>query len=93
MTEPTPLRCAVYRCAKQSEMYLYLREGRKTDELPAPLLQRMGRLTHVMDLALTPARKLARADTARVLEALHGVGYYLQMPPQGHLDAHLYEGD
>jgi uncharacterized protein YcgL (UPF0745 family) len=86
-------KCAVYRCSKQQEMYLYLRGDLKPDILPPALLQRMGQLTHVMDLELTPQRKLARVDIARVSEKLRDPGYYLQMPPDGHIKGHLYFGD
>ena len=83
----------VYRCSKQVEMYLYLRAGLKPEGLPAPLLQRMGTLTHVMDLELKPGLKLARVDAAKVAEKLRDPGYYLQMPPDGHIKGHLYFGD
>ena len=33
------------------------------------------------DLVLTPERKLAREDIAKVLENLDNQGYHLQMPP------------
>jgi uncharacterized protein YcgL (UPF0745 family) len=85
--------CVVYRCARQAEMYLYLRAGLQPDELPETLRQRIGRLTEVMTLALTPQRKLARADVARVIEQLQSSGYYLQMPPPDIVHGHLHFGD
>ena len=85
--------CVVYRCSKQDEMYLYLRPDMKPEQLPEALRQRTGRLTQVMELDLGSGRKLARVDRERVIEKLGDPGYYLQMPPQGHLKAHLYEGD
>lgn len=85
--------CTVYRCAKQDEMYLYLRAGVEPDTLPAPLLKRAGRLTRVMDLQLSATRKLARVDVRKVLERLAAEGWYLQLPPDGHIHAHLYFGD
>jgi uncharacterized protein YcgL (UPF0745 family) len=87
------LPCRVYRCSKQDEMYLYLREGFKPEDLPPPLLQHVGRLTEVMKLELTPQRKLARADAAAVAAKLRETGYYLQLPPDGHIKAHLHFGD
>ena len=85
--------CTVYRCAKQDEMYLYVRAGLSPDELPQPLRQRTGKLTAVMNLQLEAGRKLARVDTARVLQKLGEEGWYLQMPPEGHIKAHLHFGD
>lgn len=85
--------CLVYRCSKQDEMYLYVRSGFKIETLPEPLLKRAGRLTQVMSLTLNPQRKLARVDVGKVLEQLATNGYYLQLPPDGHIKAHLHFGD
>lgn len=85
--------CVIYRCGKQPEMYLYARVGLNPDELPPALRKITGRLVQVMELKLDALRKLARVDTAEVMAQLDQQGYYLQMPPQGHLQAHLYEGD
>jgi uncharacterized protein YcgL (UPF0745 family) len=38
-------------------------------------------LQQVLELELTPTRRLAQADAVRVLEALERHGYYLQLPP------------
>lgn len=89
----TSLTCTIYRCSKQAEMYLYLRSGFKIEALPPPLLQRTGKLTEVMTLELTPERKLARVDAARVAGKLRETGYFLQLPPDGHINGHLYFGD
>ena len=85
--------CVVYRCARQAEMYLYVRAGMPAEKLPAALLQRTGKLTAVMCLQLTPGRKLARVDADRVREKLLDPGWYLQMPPDGHMNPHLHFGD
>ena len=85
--------CLIYRCAKQEEMYLYLRTGFTPEQLPEALLRRTGRLTQVMQLTLTPERKLARVEVARVIERLAADGWYLQMPPNAQLNPHLHFGD
>ncbi|HET8881815.1 MAG TPA: YcgL domain-containing protein [Solimonas sp.] len=87
------VECRVYRCARQPEMYLYVRADLAADALPEALRAHTGRLTEVMTLALTPQRKLARVDVVRVIEQLRDTGYYLQMPPAQTIDAHLYFGD
>lgn len=89
---PAAIPCAVYRCSKQAEMYLYLRPDLTPETLPAELLKHTGRLTHVMDLDLA-TRKLARVDTAKVTAKLQDAGYYLQMPPNGQIAGHLHFGD
>ena len=74
-------------------MYLYLRADLKPEDLPEGLNKLTGKLVHVMDLPLTPERKLSRVDVTQVMERLAQNGYYLQMPPDGHLKAHLHFGD
>lgn len=88
---PTP--CIVYRCSRQAEMYLYLRADLDPKTLPEALVQRAGRLTEVMRLELRPERRLARVDVGRVIAQLASAGYFLQLPPNGQLEAHLYFGD
>ncbi|HKY91170.1 MAG TPA: YcgL domain-containing protein [Nevskiaceae bacterium] len=85
--------CRIYRCSRQDELYLYLRADLDPAALPAPLLKKAGRLTEVMTLDLEPSRKLARVDAAKVLEGLQRHGWYLQLPPDGQLNAHLKDGD
>ncbi|MFA5938724.1 MAG: YcgL domain-containing protein [Sinimarinibacterium sp.] len=88
-----PVECQVFRCSRQDAMYVYLRADLKAEELPPDLLQRLGRLTPVMQLALHPQRRLARVDVEAVIERLRTVGWYLQMPPRDQVKAHLHFGD
>lgn len=76
-----PVICAIYRSSKREEMYLYVRKGTDLDTLPEGLRQSFGRPVPVMELLLTPQRRLARADVVRVLEMLEQQGFYLQLPP------------
>ena len=73
-------------------MYLYVHENKKTEELPEDLIKLVKELTHVMDLELSPERKLARADVMIVIKQLEEQGYFLQMPPDP-LKPYLYQGD
>jgi len=79
------MKCIIFRCSRKQEMYLYLpysdNENEVCKELDESLLALTGELVKVMDLDLTPERKLARADINDVKEALKSKGYYLQMPP------------
>ena len=85
--------CVIYRCAKQAEMYLYLRTDVEPKELPEVLRKRTGMLTQVMELALSPERKLARVRVETVIEKLQVQGFYLQMPPNGLISENLHFGD
>ena len=49
--------------------------------VPAALQQLLGPLEAVMNLSLTPDRRLANADVGTVIAALRVAGYYLQLPP------------
>lgn len=88
-----PVECHVFRCSRQNEMYVYLRADLKAEELPAELLQRLGRLSPVMRIVLHPQRKLARVEVTTVIERLRTIGWYLQMPPRDAVNAHLHFGD
>ena len=86
------LICSIYKSTKKEEMYLYVdkREGLK--RVPEALLDIFGTPTHAMDMPMTPDRKLARADTEKVLGAIKEQGFYLQMPPPKEdymLDIHI----
>lgn len=73
---------SIYKSPKRAEMYLYLYNSASVEKtVPEALLRAFGKPKHVFDLLLTPAKKLARADTASVLQALSDTGYYLQLPP------------
>lgn len=85
--------CVVYRCSKQPEMYVYLRPDLSEADLPPALAARTGRLTPVMNLELSPERRLARVDVARVIDQLAGPGYFLQMPPNGIVQAWMNDAD
>lgn len=87
------IQCRVYRCSKQDEMYIYLRQDFPEEEIPETLRSRLGRLTEVMQLELTPSRKLARVDVAEVMSTLQQEGFFLQMPPAGQLNTRLHFGD
>lgn len=72
-------------------MFLYLREQDAFELIPETLRSRFGPPQFVMELALTPERKLARADVAVVMENLADQGFHLQLPPD--LDPDLYHGN
>lgn len=73
--------CSIYKSPRKDEMYLYVDKRDELSRVPEALLERFGEPVHVMDMPLTDKRKLARVDTAKVLEALDEPGFYLQMPP------------
>ncbi len=75
------MRCFIYKSLKKNELYLYLKQKDDFSELPEPLLDSLGKLEFVMDLELTPERKLAREDVTHVIASLNEKGFFIQMPP------------
>ncbi len=73
--------CFIYKSLKKSELYLYLDKKDDFSPVPEPLLQSLGRLEFVMQLELTPQRKLAREDVVKVIAGLESKGFHMQMPP------------
>jgi uncharacterized protein len=75
------MQCFVYKSARRADTYIYLRERDAFDLLPAPLAASLGPLNFVIELALSPERKLAREDVETVIANLRGPGFHLQLPP------------
>jgi hypothetical protein len=76
------MKCSVVRSSMKDFTYIYLLAGHDFDDLPVALRKVFGEPEFVMDLDLTPDRKLAYEDVNRVLQNLSEQGYHLQMPPQ-----------
>ncbi|MDF2489593.1 MAG: hypothetical protein K0S77_2215 [Pseudomonas sp.] len=73
--------CSIYKSPRKNGMYLYVLKADALNRVPEGLLPFFGTPAHAFDLVLTPERKLAREDIAKVLENLDSQGYHLQMPP------------
>lgn len=76
------MKCSVFRSSLKDYTYLYLRDGYKFEDLPIALNKVFGEPEFVMDLDLTPGRKLAYEDVSQVMQSLREKGFHLQMPPQ-----------
>lgn len=76
------MKCTVFRSSLKDFTYIYLLAGQDFDDLPDSLRDVFGQPEVVMDLELTPERKLAYADVKQVMQDLSEQGYYLQMPPK-----------
>ncbi len=71
----------VYKSLKKADTYVYLSARDEFACLPEPLRLQLGALQFVMEVALTPERKLAIEDPAVVRENLATRGFHLQFPP------------
>ena len=74
----------VYKSQRKSDTYVYLRDRDGFGLIPEPLRASLGALSFVLEVALTPDRKLAQADPAVVRSNLAAHGFHLQFPPQDH---------
>jgi uncharacterized protein YcgL (UPF0745 family) len=76
------MKCSVFRSSLKEFTYIYVLEGHKFEDLPQALKQVFGKPVLVLNLELTPERKLAYADVSQVMQNLANQGYHLQLPPR-----------
>lgn len=76
------MHVAIYKGRRRPDTYVFVTGAEALAALPDDLLRALGELEHVMDLVLTPERRLARVEARTVLRALLQRGCYLQLPPQ-----------
>jgi uncharacterized protein YcgL (UPF0745 family) len=76
------MKCSVFRSSLKDFTYIYLRTGHDYDDLPDSLREVFGNPGLVMNLELTPERKLAYAEINEVMKNLEEQGFHLQLPPQ-----------
>ena len=76
------MKCSVVRSSLKDFTYIYLLAGQDFEDLPDTLKNVFGEPEFVMNLELTPERKLAYEDVSQVMQNLSELGYHLQMPPQ-----------
>lgn len=75
------MQCFIYKSLKKDELYLYLNKKDDFSAVPEPLFKSFGRMAFVMELELTPQRKLARAGAEKIIASLKKKGFFVQMPP------------
>ena len=73
--------CSVFRSNRKEYTYLYLQPGVAFEDLPAALQAAFGPPEFVIDLELSPERRLASEDVGVVMQNLRDHGYHLQLPP------------
>ena len=75
------MQAYVYKSLKKADTYVYLAGREDFARLPEPLRTQLGPLAFVLELDLTPERKLAQEEPAVVLENLATRGFHVQFPP------------
>ena len=71
--------CHIYRSKRKVDTYLYLADKDDFSILPEGLLGVFGEPEFSFSFELTTDKKLAKEDTAEVLENLKSQGYHLQL--------------
>nr|WP_165492456.1 YcgL domain-containing protein [Acinetobacter sp. ANC 4641] len=92
------VHCDIYRSSKKDEMYLYVarQNAEQAHEdpfanVPEMLSVAFGRATFVMHLELTETRTLARVNVLHVIDSLQTKGFFIQVPPEGLINANAVE--
>jgi uncharacterized protein YcgL (UPF0745 family) len=75
------MHCYVYKSLKKHLLYLYISQKNDFSRVPDELIQTMGKLEFVLELELSPERKLAKEDSQKVLASLQDKGFFVQLPP------------
>lgn len=75
------MHCFIYKSLKKDQLYLYLTQKDDFSNVPEALYQSVSPIQFVMELDLTPERKLARENPEKVIENLTNKGFFIQMPP------------
>lgn len=86
MTDKT-VHCIVYKSLRKANTYIFIPSGKKTEDLPESILQRLDPFEQVMELAVTPEKKLALTTGKQVLENFDKQGFHLQLPDDRDIDA------
>jgi len=73
--------CFIYKSLKKENLYLYVDKKDDFSKVPEALFNSFGKMEFVMDLELTPERKLAKEDAAKVIVSLTAKGFFVQLPP------------
>lgn len=75
------MHCFIYKSLKKEHLYLYIDNKDDFSKVPEMLFNSFGKMAFVMDLELTPERKLAKEDAGKVMASLKEKGFFVQMPP------------
>ncbi len=76
------MHCFIYKSLKKDYLYLYIVKRDDFSKVPDALVNCLGKMEFVMDLMLSPERKLAREDVGKVIKSLKEQGFFVQLPPQ-----------
>ena len=72
----------IYKSRRKDELYLYITKKDDFSNIPQALYDSMGKEPiFVMEVELSPGRKLARENVETVIKNLDEKGFHVQIPP------------
>lgn len=71
----------VYKSLRKADTYVFLAARDDFARLPEPVRGQLGALRFVLELELTPGRRLANSDPGVVRTHLSERGFHIQFPP------------
>lgn len=75
------MQAHVYKSQRKADTFVFLATRDDFEPLPAAVRQQLEPLSFVLEVALTPGRKLARTDADTVRNNLNAHGFHIQFPP------------
>lgn len=75
------MQAYVYKSLRKDETFVYLATRDDFESIPESLRAPLGALAFVLEVALTPERKLARNNAEQVRQNLAAHGFHIQFPP------------
>jgi len=76
------MECFIYRCSNKPDLYIYLAEEDVFDNVPKEIFKSLGIVEFSMELDINADTRLAREDTATVINNLKQHGFHLQLPAE-----------
>ena len=73
------MECFIYRCSLKPDMYIYLAEEDVFDNVPKEIFNSLGIVEFSMGLEISADTRLAREDTATVIDNLKEHGFHIQL--------------
>ncbi|MET0717344.1 MAG: YcgL domain-containing protein [Pseudoxanthomonas sp.] len=76
------MQAYVYKSQRKNDTFVYLAARDDFERIPESLRAPLGELAFVLEVALTPERRLARENTETVRQNLAAQGFHIQFPPR-----------
>jgi len=75
------MQAYVYKSRRKADTFVFLAARDDFTRLPEPVRAQLGELAFVLEVALTPERRLAQSDPQLVRANLAAHGFHVQFPP------------